>query len=358
MMDANTNLRVQEEADRWFARLLAPDCDAGQREAFERWRQVAGHALAYAERERLWQRFGAADAAADPRLRALRERVLARTASVPTTEGVSTAGPDLREVLATLPPRIRPAPTRRRWQDAWSVAIAAGVCAVAVGMGLRFIHEAPPETIYASAEALREVDLEDGTRLQLDVGTELTVRYGDDRRMVTLRHGRALFNVAHDAARPFRVDLGDSRLTVLGTRFQVSRDPDRVRVTLDSGSLQFDGGTETDTRSERLVPGEQISYSPQAPSVWDRRRVDSAVATAWSRGRLVFRATPLAEAVDEVNRYAHPKLRLADPSLSSLPVSGNFIAGDSVLVAETWAATLPLRAQNNGDEIILQLAHQ
>ena len=82
--------------------------------------------------------------------------------------------------------------------------------------------------------------------------------------------------------------------------------------------------------------------------------VDTYMATSWSRGRLVFRGTPLAEALEEVNRYSTRKLRLADPSLASLPVGGNFIAGDSELIVSAFAAALPLRSvDGGGGEILL-----
>ena len=82
--------------------------------------------------------------------------------------------------------------------------------------------------------------------------------------------------------------------------------------------------------------------------------VDSYMATSWSRGRLVFRGTPLGEAIEEVNRYSTRKVRLADPSLASLPVGGNFIAGDSELILSAFAAALPLRSvDGGGGEILL-----
>lgn len=347
-MDENNTVGVQEQADRWFARLLAPDCSARERETFEQWRRVPEHASAYGQRERLWRRFAEPEVAGDPRLAALRERVLARTAA-----GGAAGASDWQQTLAALPPRARPERIVRK-RRAWPLAIAASICALAIALGVRFMGTGPAEAMYVSMGALREVALEDGTRVQLDVGTELAVRFDGDARAVTLRRGRALFDVAHDAQRPFTVDLGDSQVTVLGTRFQILRSPDDVSVTLDRGSLRLDGGTGAVARSERLVPGDQVGYSRQDPSTWHKRRVDSAAETAWSRGRLVFRATPLAEAVREVNRYANPKLHLADPSLSDLRVSGNFIAGDGDLVASTWAATLPLRVEKRSDEIVLR----
>ena len=344
-------MNVQEQAERWFARLLSADCSVGERDAFEQWRQAPEHALAYSRCQGLWDRFGAADVAADPRVLAIRERL--RERAVPPT----TVESDWQHALATLPARDRSERVRRR-RLVWPMAIAASVMLLAVALGVRFMTAPGPETVYAAADTRRELLLEDGTSVQLDVGSELKVRFDGVARAMTLRRGRALFDVAHDAGRPFTVDLGDSKLTVLGTRFQTVRDAGNVSVTLERGSLRLDGRERAVGRSERLVPGDEVGYSVSDASSWHKRSVDSAAALAWSRGRLVFRATPLAEAVKEVNRYATPKLRLADPALGSLPVSGNFIAGDSDLVASTWAATLPVRVEKNAGEIVLQPAHR
>ena len=85
-----------------------------------------------------------------------------------------------------------------------------------------------------------------------------------------------------------------------------------------------------------------------------KRAVDAQMATSWSRGRLVFRGTPLGEALQEVNRYGSRKVRLGDPDLAELPVGGNFIAGETDLIVSAFAAALPLRvAEGSTGEIIL-----
>lgn len=346
------------QAHQWFARLLAQDCTAQERAAFAHWQGVPDHAAAFARCEQLWTHFGSQEAAVDQRLLALRQRVLMRT-SATASEGEggnpsekAAVAADWGRVLAALPPkpRAKRANVPRR---AWPWAMAACVCLLGMAGAARFINIRPPELLYATTSALREITLEDGSRLQLDVGTELSTRFDGKERSVTLRRGRALFDVAHDPGRPFTVELGQSRITVLGTRFQALRSPDDVNVVLDRGSLRLDGGTGAAVRSEHLVPGDQVGYSNKAPTVWRKRGVDSAAAMAWSRGRMVFRGASLADAVQEVNRYATPKLRIGDVSLAQLKISGNFIAGDSDLVASTWAATMPLRAEKQGEEIVL-----
>jgi transmembrane sensor len=69
---------------------------------------------------------------------------------------------------------------------------------------------------------------------------------------------------------------------------------------------------------------------------------------------LVFRGTPLGEALQEVNRYGTRKVRLGDPELADLSVDGNFIAGETDLIVSAFAAALPLRVAASGTgEIIL-----
>ena len=73
--------RIQAEARRWFARLLAPDCASAERVAFERWRGAdPDHAAAYDRVERLMGRV--AELRDDPAVgHATREAVRARPTS-------------------------------------------------------------------------------------------------------------------------------------------------------------------------------------------------------------------------------------------------------------------------------------
>jgi transmembrane sensor len=102
----------------------------------------------------------------------------------------------------------------------------------------------------------------------------------------------------------------------------------------------------------RLAPGEQLSFSAGDRNV-RKRAVDARAATSWAVGRHVFRETPLADALREVNRYAAVKVRIADSALAELPVSGNFAAGDSEAIVAAWSAVLPLQATPAGTEIRL-----
>lgn len=313
--------KAMAEAERWFARLRTRSCTAAERAAFERWRGEAAHAAAYARTERLWEEIGRL--AGDPELDAL----------------------SVQALCATDPRRRRP-----RWRMPLAMAAAVAACALALGFALGVFERMSPPVVYATGPGEREtVRLEDGSQLLLNIDTAVAVRMTRRGRSIVLARGEAVFGVAHDPERPFRVEAGDGTVTALGTRFQVRRDPARVTVTLLEGRVALERPDSGERR--QLVPGDQAVYGDGAPVAL--RMVDTEVSSSWTRGRLLFRATPLAEVVAEVNRYAATPLRLADPALGALPVSGTFPMGDSESVALALRALLPVRIEQGEGRIDL-----
>ncbi|MCD9033794.1 FecR family protein [Luteimonas sp. Y-2-2-4F] len=324
MTPAQPGSDAMAEAERWFARLRTSSCTAAERAAFERWLGDAEHAAAYARTERLWEEIGRL--AGDPELDALSAQALRAT-----------------------DPRWRR--SRPGWRMPLAMAAAVAACAVALGLALGMFDREPPPVVYATGPGQREtVRLQDGSQLLLNIDTAVAVRMTGRGRTVTLERGEAVFGVAHDPKRPFRVQAGDGTVTALGTRFQVRRDPARVTVTLLEGRVALERPDSGERR--QLVPGDQAIYADGGTPV-ALRMVDTEVISSWTRGRLLFRATPLAEVVAEVNRYAGTPLRLEDPALGALPVSGTFPMGDSESVALALQALLPVRIEQGESRIDL-----
>jgi transmembrane sensor len=327
---SKTRESVVDDAARWYARIHAPDCTGRDREQFETWlRSSPEHWRAYAEAERTVKRFDLL-LENDDRLRGLADETYAESAAAPG----------------------------RRW--AVPVALAASLIAGLFAMRIIGIGESasPAQVFVTRADELRNVVLPDHSVVHLDVGSEIAVRIGDGTREITLTRGRALFDVAKDRERPFIVTAGGTRTTALGTKFQVQHNSERVVVVLTEGSVSVVPSDDSSAEpagpwEERLAPGEQLILNGRRASPL-KSSIDTFMATSWSRGRLVFRGTPLSEALEEVNRYSIRKLRLADPTLASLRVGGTFIAGDSEMIVSAFAAALPLRTvDGGGGEILL-----
>ncbi len=308
---------VLAEAERWFARRRGR-LAAAEARAFDQWHAQPANAAGYARVERTWERIGALDGT--PGIEAMLGEALAATAR---------------------------APLRRRWWQAGGAVAAAACLVLALVLGLRQPPQAAPEVFATGPAQGRTVRLADGSTLQLDVDTEVSVQLLQDERRIRLDHGQAMFEVAHDRTRPFRVSAAGGAVTALGTRFLVRHLGPGVQVTLFEGSVAVEDGND----SLRLAPGQQARYGNGAAMTL--READLEVAGSWTRGRLLFRATPLAEVVAEVNRYAATPLQLQDPSLADIPVSGTFPVGDSRSVAQGLQALLPVTVDLDDPDRIL-----
>lgn len=289
--------RAREEAADWFTRLRgAPD--EAELAAFEAWR--AGDALngeAYDRLVRRWEQ----------------SRFLANTNL--------GKGRDLSRA--------------RAWHRQPSVryAVVAATFVLALCGTLLLLWPTASPTIpvdYASrGDGLRHLSLADGSRVTLDRDSALRVTYSASERHLDLLRGRARFDVAHDAARPFVVAADGGLVVAHGTVFDVALRPTLVRVVLLRGLVEVRGDRtlpEGPRPSRMLAAGQAVTLprgKPPSPPV----PADPAEAR-WPEGMVSFNATPLRDAVAGFNHRSPVKLALASERIGDLPVTGAFAADD------------------------------
>lgn len=225
------------------------------------------------------------------------------------------------------------------------------------GFGLRVLDSG--ERHAAPADAVHEVLFDDGSLVVLDAGAVLRARYTRSGRDLRLERGQARFVVAPDPQRPFRVDVGDDQVTAVGTIFNIARTPDRATITLIEGLVDvgptpgwFDFGEHGDPI--RLAPGQQVVLTPSSAPVVTRVRTQDA--TVW-RHELTFVNVTLAEAVEQVNKYADVPVSLSGPDLADLRISGAFNHGDSRGFAEGVRRLYGLKVVETDESLTLQSEH-
>lgn len=359
---------IFDQAEQWFARLRAEHCSTAERLAFEAWRAAdPAHAAAYARTMQLWNELsGLAD---DPELLAWRREALgespapgaapfdpagsadvevspramatwtAQSPEYPIDDG--KPGPGMDTLLRTSA-RIAAARGSRRMACASCWAIAASLLVTASLIGYWALHRPVQPTLTSryvtSRGELREITLADGSKLTMNADTALEVSMGPQARVVRLSSGEAVFEIAHDAQRRFTVYAGGNIIHDIGTRFDVNIADAQTDITVLEGvvSVVREDKTATLTRGNRLAAGNAI---------WRQRRVDPSVATGWLQGKLVFRETPLGEAVAQANRYGPDRLVIADRSLENLPISGDFRIGQTASLVRALQSAFPIRAR-------------
>ncbi len=266
---------------------------------------------------------------------------------------------DLWDVIpgaARLEPRKHRTATSRRRPRWWvPMAAALGGALVVVVVALAWLQWRNP--VYQTAVGgMQVVTLHDGTRVTLNTNTRLIVDYGKHVRRIRLEHGEAIFDDVADPDRPFIVQAGPHQVRALGTSFQVRIDPKRFAVTLLAGRVAVSSnaavGAAAADAPTVLSPGERLMVGPDGRVTLDHPSMQAL--TAWRRGEAEFDDVPLGNAVEEINRYGGTPVRLGDPALADMRISGVFAVHDPAEFAHALAKLHHLHVVQSSTAITIE----
>lgn len=313
------------QAAAWVAR-LGGSVDGGDGVEFDAWLEAApGNRAAYRRAVLLWQEFEA------------------------------RAG----DVLAELGPRgrqgpARPPAARRASPLRWLAPV--GGFALAAGLALAVLPALMVQTTvtsYATGKGQhRHVALADGSAIDLDAETQLRVTLSRSERRVALGDGQAIFDVAHNARRPFVVTAAGRTVRDLGTQFDVKAHGDQLTVTVARGRVEVGSAASIASGGPvALAPGQRLAID--GAGVGRLTKVDPAETFAWRAGRLVYRAQPLADVVADLNRQFVEQTEIADPELGKLPITGVVVLDNPRAVVARLSLMLPIKAVPSDKALIL-----
>jgi transmembrane sensor len=320
-----------EEAAGWFARLQGEAATGDDWLAFERWLQSSpAHARAYEQLESLW-----VDLDYAPVARELGGRPLLaarRRAAIPSRPALGRA-----------------AARRRTWFGA-GAAIAAGLV-VAVGLGLQ--PAAVTAQVYQTTPGqTRDITLADGTHIRLNAASRITVRLERQARRVEMADAEAVFNVAHDAGRPFLIAVGDRQVRVVGTEFNLRHRADLVDLTVRRGTVEVRPADDLLAQPTRVTVGEELTHT-EGHAAQVLKVSDPAAAFAWTGGQLIYRDQPLSDVAADLTRRFGTPVRAADPRTAALRFSGVLVTDNEPDVLRRLESFAPVRVERASGEIIL-----
>lgn len=233
------------------------------------------------------------------------------------------------------PTRERAAPRARSLRP---IAWGGGMAGAALAAVALFWFGQPVTTHYATgASERRMVALADGSQAWLAPGTRLTARIGWWSRSSTIDTGEAVFDVVHQW-RGFAVEAGPITVVDRGTLFAVRLRDRAPRVTLARGAVSIQDRNTGAVLAEP-DPGQAVDVV-QGRAV--TRTVDAEGALSWREGRLTFADTPLRDAVAAFREQGYT-LRLADPDLGGLRISGAYAIADIESFLSALSSIHPVR---------------
>lgn len=210
------------------------------------------------------------------------------------------------------------------------------------------------EKLYATALGeIRNVPLSDGSLATINTSSRIAVDMAAGQRLIKLEEGEAWFRVAHNANRPFIVQVGSIRVKALGTAFSVRRRNGLADVLVTEGVVQAwnDRGEGNVTL---LKAGFRASLS-QTSSAVNVAEAGPAIerALAWRNGEIALGGETLGEAVAEFNRYNERKLIVSDQGLARTPLVGYFEAKQPQDFAIAVASIVHAQIDETRDAIII-----
>ncbi len=308
---------IDWQAAQWMDRMSRPVLDSDTAAAFDRWILAdPRHVDSYARLRAIWQSKGL-------------EGALAETAHPAGASNDDDAAPS------------------RSWWRLVRGGMAASLLVLACVGGAQLLVS---DASYATARGVaRTVALADGSTVRMNGDTRITVRIAPWSRHVTLERGEAFFDVAHEQLRGFSVDAGGASVSVLGTAFDVDRiDRDTRIIQVYRGLVSVDAGA---GRQWQLPAGSGLELSGE--HVRSLKGVEGS-RPGWTDGWLEANDMPMLQLIERLNRIAAHPVRLADPALGDLLVTGRFQTNAPRNMLEAISAVHDLRWHDAGDHYVLE----
>ncbi len=172
-------------------------------------------------------------------------------------------------------------------------------------------------SVIAPSGQKSQVVLQDGTKVWLNSGTELTYIYDvDGNRCIMTLNGEAFFDVAKDKERPFIVETEGVDLVVYGTRFNVHSYNDEriIETTLEEGSV----GVKVHASGKEwlMKPGQQCIYNKESKEV-ELAETNVSFYTAWTNNKLIFDDNTFIEVVKKLERWYGVQIELDEELFTS-----------------------------------------
>lgn len=255
------------------------------------------------------------------------------------------------EVLGSIRRLRQPGVLTRRaaWWLSAAATVAGLVTALWAWQGYMRTH------LSTAIGEIRELQLDDGSRLTLGTQSRVSLHYERGLRRVRLESGEALFRVAQDRSRPFVVQAGNVQVRAVGTEFDVRSGNRGVEVTVAEGAV------DVWRELAPLKPAVRVAAGRRAFVAHDEIRTPQELTGAqvlqsieWTTGTIDFNGKTLGEAAAELNRYNRRAIVIADPALAARKIIGRFRATDPVAFVYAVAAMFDAHVRAETDQLILE----
>ena len=296
---------------------------------------------------------------------------------------ISTSGVEAIPITSnlTLPVQEKPAHLKAK---KWSAPIVWTLAASFI-LSLFALHQFTPAMLPLKGQTTtisvnyvttlgeqRSITLSDGSIIYLNTLTNVDIDYTPRFRNIVLHNGEAIFKVAHNPGKPFRVWVNGTMFQALGTEFNVRSSKGNVELTVINGIVALtknasknqdvsfsDESVRLDSNAEIEVPlGKPLIVSVgQQATVKEDGKITTLVhadvdkKTSWKAREMIFKNDSLEDVIYEFNRYNALQISIGSEQLSKISVTGIFENNDPqsllVFLESSGKAKIEKHSANN-----------
>jgi len=155
-----------------------------------------------------------------------------------------------------------------------------------------------------------ELELPDGTKVWLNAASSIhyPLSFKGKERLVKIT-GEAYFEVVHNSAQPFKVQVGNVQIEDIGTTFNVNAYSDEplTKTTLVDGSVKVSTGNNT----KLLTPGQQ-AITQENNSIQIKKNVNVEEVISWKNGQIRFENEDLQTIMRQISRWYNVDITYQD----------------------------------------------
>jgi transmembrane sensor len=248
------------------------------------------------------------------------------------------------------PKKITPVKNISRF--AWMKVAAIFIIIIGAAMIIYTLNTKPAvEMITAAAgnEVLKET-LPDGSVVTLNRNSSLSYpgQFKKGTRTVALK-GEAFFDVTPDKEKPFKIEVNDVIVKVVGTSFNIRSENGTTEVIVETGIVQV---MHLD-KSVELRPGEKLTIPLKDTALVVQKETDQLYNYYRSR-EFVCDNTPLWKLVDVLNKAYNTNIVIQRQQLKGLHLNTTFSNESLDRILEIISLTFNITVEKKQDSIILR----
>lgn len=196
---------------------------------------------------------------------------------------------------------------------------------------------------------IRCVNLVDGTKVWLNADSKL--RFFNDNNSDTREvylDGEAYFEVARDESKKFIIHTHNSKVQVLGTKFNIDAyKKEHIETSVISGKVKF-----STSKSVVILTANTKAYSDASGVLTKSNNYISSDDIAWREGVFIFKSESLKNIVEELERAYNVVISI-DKSVEDKNITASFKKDNIMNILQVMSYTNEFRFVKKGENAYL-----